>query len=497
MESGNGHERLRALDEAFLHLERVDTPMHVGAVAILERAPFLDADGRFRLDDVRRLITSRMQLLPKFRQRVVPVPFGRGRAVWTDQAGFTVADHVHLTSLPEPGNRRSLFALAERLMDQLLDRDRPLWEMWFVDGVDGGEHVGLIHRSHHTLTDGVSGVDLAMAVLDFTPEPMVLDDDGWEAGPPPEPATLVSESVRRTLAFPRDAVSVARRLLDAPRDCASEAMRLGRSLASFAEGALVAPRLSINDGIGTGRSFQTVNVPLDTIRQVSRTFGCTVNDVVLAAVSSALGRLLDERGELHEELVVKAFCPVSVRVDEQRMELGNRISAMFVPLPVGDVDARSRLHAVRVSTESLKERGQADGAAAVLQLSELASPAMLGLAARAAHRQPLANVIVTNIPGPDAALYCLGARLLEVYPIAPLSQNLTVNVALLSYGGNVHFGLLGDGAATRDLERLAGGIEDALHEMHDLPEVRGLEVRGLEVRGLEVRGPEVAPTARV
>jgi len=471
MDAGNAHERLRALDEAFLHLERVDTPMHVGAVAILERAPFLDADGRFRLDDVRRLIGSRMQLIPKFRQRVVPVPFGRGRAVWTDHESFTVADHVHLTALPGRGSRRDLFSLAERLMGQLLDRGRPLWEMWFVDGVDGGEHVGLIHRSHHTLTDGVSGVDLALAVLDFTPEPMVLDDDGWRAGPPPEPATLVSESLRRTLSLPRDAACAARRLLDAPRDCAAEAVKVGRQLASFAEGALTAPRLSINDGIGTGRSFQTVNVPFDGLRRVGRTFGCTVNDVVLAAVSSALGRLLDDRGELHDELVVKAFCPVSVRVDEERMELGNRISAMFVPLPVAEVDARLRLNAVRTSTTSLKERGQANGAAAVLGLSELASPAMLGLAARAAHRQPLANVIVTNIPGPEAPLYCLGARMLEVYPIAPLSQNLTVNVAILSYGGNLHFGLLGDGASNRDLERLAGGIEDALQELQDLPEV--------------------------
>lgn len=471
MDSRNAHERLRALDEAFLHLERVDTPMHVGAVAILERAPLLDADGRFRLDDLRRLIASRMQLIPKFRQRVVPVPNGAGRPVWVDHDGFTVADHVHLTALPAPGSRRDLFALAERLMGQLLDRSRPLWEMWFVDGVDGGEHVGLIHRSHHTLTDGVSGVDLAMAVLDFGPEPVVLEDDGWRPAPPPDPAALVAESLRRIAALPVDALHAARRLLGAPRDVAHEAARLGRSIAALAEGALVAPRLSINSGIGSGRSLQTVNVPLDHLRHIGRTFGCTVNDVALAAVSSALGRLLDERGELHDELVVKAFCPVSVRVDEERMDLGNRISAMFVPLPVAELDARSRIHAVRNTTSSLKERGQAQGTAAVLGLSELALPAVLNLAARAAHRQPLANVIVTNIPGPDDALFCLGARMLEVYPIAPLSQNLTVNVAMLSYGGNLHFGLLGDGASRHDLERLAGGIEDALHEMHALPEV--------------------------
>jgi WS/DGAT/MGAT family acyltransferase len=412
-----------------------------------------------------------MQLVPKFRQRVVPVPFGRGRPVWVDHDGFTIADHVHLTRLPGRGSRRDLFALAERLMGQLLDRGRPLWEMWFVDGLDDGEHVGLIHRSHHTLTDGVSGIDLAMAVLDFTPEPTVLADDAWTPEPPPDPAVLVADALRHTIALLREVVRAGRRVLDAPRDVAAEAVRVGRALSAMAEGALLAPRLSLNSGLGEGRTLRTIRVPLDSIREIGQTFGATVNDVVLAAVSGALARLLDERGELHPELVVKAFCPVSVRVDEQRLELGNRISAMFVPLPVTDADSRTRLHSVCATTTSLKERRQADGTAAMLSLSELATPAMLGLAARAAHRQPLANVIITNIPGPDAPLYCLGARMLEVYPIAPLSQNLTVNVALLSYGGNVHFGLLGDGGSALDLERLAGGIEDELHDLLALPEV--------------------------
>jgi WS/DGAT/MGAT family acyltransferase len=227
----------------------------------------------------------------------------------------------------------------------------------------------------------------------------------------------------------------------------------------------------MNTGIGVGRSMQTVRVPLDRVKRVSRAFDCTVNDVVLAAVSSALARVLGEHGELHPDLVVKAFCPVSVRVDEERLELGNRISAMFVPLPVAEADSRARLRRIRDSTLTLKERGQANGTAAMLQLSELATPGMLGLAARAAHAQPLANLMVTNIPGPDSPLYCLGARMLEVYPIAPLSQNLTVNVAILSYCGTLHFGLLGDGAATRDLERLAGGIEDAIDELLELPEL--------------------------
>ena len=178
-----GYDRLTALDESFLHLERPETPMHVGAVAVLEREPFYDADGRFRLDAVRTLVASRLQLIPRFRKRVMRVPLGGGRPVWVDHDTFDIADHVRLTSLPAPGGRRQLLELAERLMTQVLDRDRPLWELWFVDGVDGGAHVGLIHKSHHTLTDGISGVDIATVLLDFTVEPTVLDHDGWTPAP--------------------------------------------------------------------------------------------------------------------------------------------------------------------------------------------------------------------------------------------------------------------------------------------------------------------------
>ncbi len=238
-----GYDRLTALDESFLHLERPDTPMHVGAVAVLERAPFYDTDGRFRLDEVRALVASRLQLIPRFRKRVMPVPLGRGRPVWVDHDGFDIADHVRLTALPAPGNRRQLFELAERLMTQVLDRDRPLWELWFVDGVDRGEHVGLIHKSHHTLTDGISGVDIATVLLDFDREPTVLDPDGWMPSPAPEPTRLVVDTVRERMTRPAEMVSTVRRATDAatntPRDAVDRATGLGRSIGSLLDGQLV------------------------------------------------------------------------------------------------------------------------------------------------------------------------------------------------------------------------------------------------------------------
>jgi WS/DGAT/MGAT family acyltransferase len=460
-----GYDRLTALDESFLHLERPETPMHVGAVAVLERAPFTDEQGRFRLEDVRALVASRLQLIPRFRKRVMDVPLGQGRPIWVDHDGFDIDQHVRLTALPAPGSRRQLLELAERLMVQVLDRDRPLWELWFVEGVDRGEHVGLIHKSHHTLTDGISGVEIATVLLDFSPEPTLLDPDGWCAEPAPDPARLMLDSARERLTRPAELAGTARQLADAPREALGRAADLGRSIGSLVDAQVVAPRLSLNAPVGPGRRFATVRVPLDDVKKIRAEFGCTVNDVLLAGVGSAVARLLDRRGELHPELVLKVFCPVSVRDDDQRMQLGNRISAMLVPLAVGEPDPRVRLEAVRTTTVDLKERRQAVGAAALLGLSEYAAPTLLGLAARAAHAQRFANLIVTNVPGPQVPLYCLGAQMLEVYPVVPLSRNLTLNVAIMSYCGQLHFGLIGDGASGHDLEIVAGGIEDAFADL--------------------------------
>ncbi|HEX9505347.1 MAG TPA: wax ester/triacylglycerol synthase domain-containing protein, partial [Acidimicrobiia bacterium] len=235
-------DRLSALDESFLHLERAETPMHVGAVAVLEREPFYDCNGRFRLDDVQALVASRLQLIPRFRRRVMPVPVVGGRPIWVDDDDFDIARHVRLVSLPAPGSRRQLLELAERLMAQLLDRGRPLWELWFVEGVDRGRRVGLIHKSHHALTDGISGIDIATVLLDFDPVPTVLEPDEWEPGPPPPPARLVLDSLRDRLRRPADLAGVARRAVDGPREAAGRVAELGRSIGSLVDDNLAAPR---------------------------------------------------------------------------------------------------------------------------------------------------------------------------------------------------------------------------------------------------------------
>ncbi|MGH9026245.1 MAG: WS/DGAT/MGAT family O-acyltransferase [Acidimicrobiia bacterium] len=459
-----GYDRLTALDESFLHLERLETPMHIAALSVFEGASFFDGAGHFRLAEVRELVASRLHLIPRFRKRLMNVPFGAGRPVWVDDERFDIAYHVRLTALPRPGSRAQLLTLTERVQTQLLDRKRPLWELWFVEGLEDG-HVALIQKTHHALVDGISGVDVATVLLDFTPAPTTLDPPGWEPAPEPDPADLLFESVTERLGDPASFFGALRRLLEAPRAALERATHIARTIATLGAGGVVAPRTSLNESVGRHRRFTTVQVSLDDVKTVRGALGGTINDVVLTGVGGGLRSLLDARGELTPGLTLKMFCPVSVRDDSEHLRLGNRLSAMFVPLAVAEPNPVERLRMVQATTTDLKEREQPVGAAFLVGLTEYAVPTLLGLAARLVHSQPFFNLVVTNVPGPQVPLYCMGARMLEAYPIVPLAQNLTVGIAILSYCGRLHLGLLADRDRTPDLEVLAQGVEDAFTEL--------------------------------
>ena len=392
------------------------------------------------------------------------VPLDAGQPIWVDDDHFDVAHHVRLTALPRPGDRSQLLALFERLQAQLLDRRRPLWELWFVEGLEGG-HVGLIQKTHHALVDGISGVDVATVLLDFTPTPVVDDPPRWRPEPAPSPGRLLLDS----LADEVTGLSALARWGADPdaREAGAERLtQVARSVATLAEGGVVAPRTSLSRPVGRARRFAAVRVSLEEVKTVRRALGGTVNDVVLAGVAGGLGQVLEARDELEPDLTLKAFCPVSVRDDHEHLALGNRVSAMFVPLPVGEPDPVRRLELVRAATAHLKDREQAVGAAALLGLTEYAAPTLLSLGARLVHSQPFCNLIVTNVPGPQSPLYCLGARMLEAYPMVPLSKNMNLGVAILSYCGYLHVGLLGDRDQWPDLEVLEAGLEDAFAELH-------------------------------
>ena len=466
------HDRLSSLDASFLHLESIETPMHVGAVSIFEGEPFLDETGRFRLAEVRRLVASRLHLIPRFRRRLMGVPLNQGRPIWVDDPRFDIAYHVRLTALPAPGTREQLMTLTARVQSQLLDRSRPLWELWFVEGLEGGR-VGLIQKTHHALVDGVSGVDVATVLLDFQPEPTYLEPPRWILEPPPAEWRLLADSLWERATEPAEIVRTVRAAARGPQRALDETTRVARSVRSIFDEEPLAPRTSLNTTpVGRNRRFDGVKVSFEDVRTVRAAFGGTINDVVLTGVAGGLRRLLESRGEAVTGMTLKAFCPVSVRDDAERMQLGNRVSGMFVPLPVGLPDPVDRLEAVRAATHDLKEREQAVGASFLLDLTHYAAPTLLGLAARLTHRQPFCNLVVTNVPGPQVPLYCMGGRMLEAFPVVPLTRNLSIGIAILSYCGQLHIGLFVDRDAFPDLAVLSGALEDSFAELTKRAEER-------------------------
>ncbi len=457
------YDRLSALDASFLHLESRATPMHVGSLAIFEGERFFDGSGRFRLAAVRDLVSSRLHHIPRFRRRLMTVPMEQGRPIWVDDDRFDISYHVRLTALPGPGSWNQLRALTARIQMHPLDRSRPLWELWFVEGLEAGR-VALVQKTHHALVDGVSGVDVATVLLDFDPNATTEVGPRWSAAPIPSSARLLTDTMRERATEPAELVRTARGLARAPQRAATRAGEVGRAVRSLVESSPLAPSTSFNRPVGPRREFVGVKVDLADVRRVRSQLGGTVNDVILAGVAGALRRRFIARNEPLPERV-RVLCPVSVRDESETMQLGNRVSAMFVDLPIEEPDPDARLRAIGKLTRDLKDQEQALGASFLLGLTEYAAPTLLGLAARLVQRQPFVNFVVTNVPGPQVPLYCLGARMIEAYPMVPLSHNLGLGIAILSYCGVLHIGLMADAVANPDLADLAEDLTAAFAEL--------------------------------
>ena len=330
----------------------------------------------------------------------------------------------------------------------------------------------MLQKTHHVLIDGVSGVDVATLLLDADPnfvEPVVTE---WNPEPAPAPSQLLLDTLRERATEPAEIIRSVRSLLRGPRRAIERAREVTESMSTLVTRDAIAPRTSLNAVTGRHRRLAVVRVPLSDIKDIRRGLGGTVNDVVLAGVSGGMRRLFVHRGDETEDLHLRVLCPVSVRSDDQRGALGNKVSAMFVNLPVDNRPAVERLEAISLQTADLKERRQAVGAEILLGMTDYVAPTLMSLAACAAYRQPFFNLIVTNVPGPQQPLYLMGAQLLEAFPIVPLSRNLTVVVGILSYDGMLHFGLWGDRDVCADIEVLAGGVEDAFTELLKLAQER-------------------------
>jgi diacylglycerol O-acyltransferase / wax synthase len=453
-------DRLTGLDASFLHLEDAASHMHVAGVMLFEGEPP-------PYEDLLETIERRLGLVPRYRQRLAFVPFSQGRPKWVDDPHLNLRYHVRSTALPAPGSEDQLRALAGRVFAQQLDRDKPLWEMWLVDGLEG-DRFAMLSKTHHALVDGISGVDIMSVLLDTSPEPAAPTDTGdrWLPRPLPSAAQLLGEALVERATIPGELVRSVRAVFRGP-------MRVVEGLrdAAVGVGAMAwaglnpAPPSPYNRSIGPHRRFTWVRANLAELKAIKNELGGTVNDVVLATIAGALGRHLRRRGQNTDGTELKAMVPVSVRADVERGALGNRVAAMMAPLPVWCEDPVARLDIVREELKGLKSSGQAVGAQVLTDLSGFAPATVMGQASRLMARQRFFNLVITNVPGPQIPLYLAGRRMIDPFPMVPLAKNQALGVALLSYAGRINFGLVGDYDLMWDLDDFAGDVRDSLSEL--------------------------------
>jgi diacylglycerol O-acyltransferase len=452
-------DRLSGLDSSFLHLEDGATHMHVAGAAILEgRAP--------AYDELIEHILSRLHLVPRYRQRLAFVPFGQGRPVWVDDPHFNVAFHVRHTALPSPGGDEQLKRLCGRIFSQALDRSRPMWELWLVEGL-ADDRFALLSKTHHALVDGISGVDIATVLFDTSPEPAGIAPERQRTPRPlPTDAQLLADALLERATAPAEIARSVRAALRGPRQVAAKLGSAAYGLGAVARAGLrTAPPSPLNVRIGPHRRFTWVRGDLQQFKTVKNALGGTVNDVVLASVAGALGRYLRRRDEPIDDSVLRAMVPVSVRADVERGALGNRVAAMWAGLPIGEADPITRLQTISSEMSGVKESGQAVGAQVLTELTGFAPPTIMAQAARMSAHQRMFNLVVTNVPGPQFPLYMLGRRLQEMFPMVPLAANQALGVAIMSYDGHLNYGLNADFDALPDVERLAQDLSDAIAEL--------------------------------
>ena len=463
-------ERLSALDAEFLHIEDGAVHMHIaGACVFNGPAP----EGR----EVEALIASKLHLIPRYRQRVRAVPFELGRPVWADDPHFDLGYHVRHVALPAPGDDEAFCAVMGRIMSQPLDRERPLWETWLVDGLEGGQWA-LIFKVHHCMVDGIAGVGLLTVVLDFRADVPVGEPQPW--APRREPATLL-KVIDAWGGLLSDIVSVAGEIpasLVHPLGAVRSACSTSEGLVRFVERLVPTGRLSIEGPIGPDRVWAHSSTSLEAVKAIRSAFGGTVNDVVLAAVAGGYRALLIARGDDADHAVVRSLVPVSTRHDEGRGVLDNRVSALLYELPVQLANPIERLEAVQAQMSDLKASHMAEAGELITSVGDLAPPMMVGtlsrVAIRSMHRfgQQSLNTVTTNVPGPQVPLFCLGHEMSEYRPFVPISHGLRVGTAILSYNGRLFFGVTGDYATMPDVGLLASEAVSSINALFDLAAAR-------------------------
>jgi diacylglycerol O-acyltransferase / wax synthase len=468
-----GAQKLTPLDASFLHLETPRTHMHIGGVAIFEPSPL--GTGRALYDGLAKAIAPRLDLMPRYRQKLAFVPLSLDTPVWVDDPDFDMSNHLLRAALPKPGGDRELRDLIGRVFSRPLDRRRPLWEIYIIEGLEAGRWA-LLTKSHHSMVDGISNLELATILLDTEAEPgaQPFGVSRWQARESPSPMGLLVNSLRERVTRPARVLSAARAVAGQPGRLANALRDTASGLASMA-GHMGSSKSAINGETGPTRAFSYSHFPLDDFRLIKSTFGGTINDIVLAVVAGGLRHFLIARGvdPDDENEALQCLCPVSIRDNSERTALGNRLAMLLVKLPIGEIDPVRRLVAVRTTVDALKARKQAVGADFLLNLAGFAPSTLHAMVARASLRQIAFNLIVTNVPGPQTPLYCQGAKLVDVYPIAFLYDGQELAVAIFSYAGMLNFGYLVDDQNIPDVDVFAQCVEESARELVEAAHASG------------------------
>jgi WS/DGAT/MGAT family acyltransferase len=452
-------ERLSTLDSSFIYLEAPDTPMHVGGVLILEKLPR-------GVDALAALVQARLSLVPRYRQRVAEVPGHLANPVWVDEPGFDIAYHVRRSGLPRPGSEAQLMDLVSRLMSRPLDRTRPLWEAYLIEGL-ADNRVAVVTKTHPALVDGLSAIDIGQVLLDVAPNVPAPEPIAWQPTRLPTGAQLLREALDEYVRRPSSILDTARGAVTDVRATAARLSGVAGGLLRTARSTLLpAPHSPLNAPIGRQRRVAVARAELADVKTIRRGSGGTVNDVLLTVVTGALREWLLSRGEpVVAGTSVRALVPVSLQDDETSG--GERVSSFLVDLPVGEPNPRVRLTRLSYAMRGVAAHGQSVSADSLIALTGFAPPTLHALGARAARglSRRLFNLVVTNVPGPQMPLYAAGSEMLEVFPFVPLARGQGLSIGMTSYNGRVFFGLNADRDSVGDVDVLADLIEQEVAEL--------------------------------
>ena len=460
--SSSGITRLSAVDTSFLVQEHAASHMHIGGVVIFE-GPMPD------IEKIKAHVESRLHYIPRFRQRIAVPRFQAGRPFWVDDQRFNLDYHVRDTALPAPGNDEQLERLAARIFSQRLDRRKPLWELWFVDGLSGGRFA-MINKSHHAMIDGMAGIDVATVLFDLEPNQEVTPAEPWRPRQTPTQSDLIAEGVRDVMRAPLKIAKRTAKAIENPAAARADIAEVaGGALRAVSETLGAAPRAPLNADIGPHRRYEFVRCSLADFKDIKDMLGGTVNDAVLTVVADGLGRWLRGRYFPTNDLRLRALVPVSTRGKKRgtKAESGNELVAMRGILPVGEMDILERHTFVKNAMDDLKSSNQAVAASVLTAVQSFAPPSVLAQASRLNFSTRLFNLLVTNVPGPQIPLYLLGRPAIDSFPIPFLAQNHGLAVAVMSYNGGLNFGLLGDYDVLHDLDALAAAIADSRDDLLD------------------------------